>query len=239
MTDIVEGRAPMQRQGIMAMPQRLVNAIGVYGAGGVAVLATLLLAWLVYTLVLAEAIGWNLEARDAAARAAALKRAEQRRAAKAAPRVAYEERADDADLMALASKVRHTARAKPAPAPAPDAAAPTRAPESDPVSSSRAATEDSGDGEAVDGSGGRAGEGSAALLAPVAEILNESLNERRAEVVSISADTESGEDAPHVSAAAGEEGAREGAEGSEVNLTPASDGSPRPRPAATARRRRD
>jgi hypothetical protein len=38
LTDIVAGRAPMQRQGFLAVPQRVVNAIGWWGASALAAL---------------------------------------------------------------------------------------------------------------------------------------------------------------------------------------------------------
>jgi hypothetical protein len=49
LTDIVEGRAPMQRQGILGVQQQVVNAVGApafYALAGAAALVVVYLVWL-------------------------------------------------------------------------------------------------------------------------------------------------------------------------------------------------
>ena len=58
LADIAAGRAPMQRQGMLSVPQQVANVIGlraVYALGG---LCICFLFWLVWSLVLREALGF-------------------------------------------------------------------------------------------------------------------------------------------------------------------------------------
>jgi len=57
LTDVAEGRAPMQKQGLMATPQRIVNATGKPVAYALAALAVLGLLYALWSLVIAEALG--------------------------------------------------------------------------------------------------------------------------------------------------------------------------------------
>jgi len=74
LTDIDAARAPMQRQGILAMPQRFVNALDAVlpgmGMAAAVVMSALVIAavcYVFYALVVAEAMGWNEEQRAKAA----------------------------------------------------------------------------------------------------------------------------------------------------------------------------
>jgi hypothetical protein len=73
LTDVVEGRAPMQKQGLMATPQKIANTVGRPAAYALGALGVLLLLWGLWELVIAEALGFKDAARRAAAAAAAEK----------------------------------------------------------------------------------------------------------------------------------------------------------------------
>jgi hypothetical protein len=57
--DIVSGKAPVFRQGMLAVPQKLVNKIGLIPSALVGVAIVALIGWLVWKLVLAELLGFN------------------------------------------------------------------------------------------------------------------------------------------------------------------------------------
>lgn len=63
LSDIINGRAPMQRQGILAVPQQMYNMFGFWGTGIIATVIALSFLYFVYILVIAEACGWNEEKR--------------------------------------------------------------------------------------------------------------------------------------------------------------------------------
>jgi thiol-disulfide isomerase/thioredoxin len=57
--DIASGRAPVHRQGMLAVPQRLINSVGVVPTVAIGALLVVVVAWGVWRLVLAELLGFN------------------------------------------------------------------------------------------------------------------------------------------------------------------------------------
>jgi len=72
--DVAAGVAPMQRQGLLALPQRVLNAVGAPAAVAAGALAGAAALYLVWALVIAEALGYNEAARRARAEAVAAAR---------------------------------------------------------------------------------------------------------------------------------------------------------------------
>lgn len=68
LTDIVDGKAPMQRQGALSGAQKILNVIGLGGAWGLYLVigvASALLLYIVWILVIKEALGYNSSAPKA------------------------------------------------------------------------------------------------------------------------------------------------------------------------------
>lgn len=75
LSDVAAGVAPMQRQGLLALPQRVLNTVGAPAAAAVGAAAAAAALYAVWTLVVAEALGFNDAARARRAEAAAAERA--------------------------------------------------------------------------------------------------------------------------------------------------------------------
>lgn len=63
LTDIVDGKAPMQRQGALSGAQKILNVIGLGGAWGLYLVVgffSVILLYIVWVLVIKEALGYNI-----------------------------------------------------------------------------------------------------------------------------------------------------------------------------------